>query len=53
MQTHLVPNGTAYAIDTDIASVMLLRRDATIEDWSDPKQTNTASKPPRGLALGF
>jgi hypothetical protein len=50
MQTHLVPNGTAYAIDTDIASVMLLRRDATIEDWSDPKQTNTASKPPRGSA---
>jgi hypothetical protein len=31
----LVPNGTAYAIDTNVASVMLLRRDAAIEDWYD------------------
>jgi len=33
----LVPNGTAYAIDTRVAAVMLLRRDVTIEDWQDPK----------------
>ena len=33
----LVPNGTAYAIDTRIASVMLLRRDITVEDWEDIK----------------
>jgi HK97 family phage major capsid protein len=33
----LVPNGTAYAIDTRIASVMLLRRDVTVEDWEDVK----------------
>jgi len=32
----LVPNGAAYAIDTRVAGVMLVRRDATIEDWSDP-----------------
>lgn len=33
----LVPNGTAYAIDTRVASVMLLRRDITVEDWEDIK----------------
>jgi len=33
----LVPNGTAYAIDTRVAAVMLLRRDVTVEDWQDPK----------------
>ena len=31
----LVPNGTAYAIDTRVASVMLLRRDIAVEDWED------------------
>jgi len=33
----LVPNGTAYAIDTRVASTMLLRRDVTVEDWEDVK----------------
>ena len=33
----LVPNGTAYAIDTRVAAVMLLRRDVTVEDWQDAK----------------
>ena len=33
----LVPNGTAYAIDTRAAAVMLLRRDVTAEDWEDVK----------------
>ncbi|MBN1244787.1 hypothetical protein JXA31_04260 [Candidatus Bathyarchaeota archaeon] len=33
----LVPNGVAYALDTRIASVMLLRRDITVEDWEDIK----------------
>ena len=32
-----VPNGVAYAIDTNVASVMLLRRDITVEDWEDIK----------------
>jgi hypothetical protein len=31
----LVPNGTMYAIDTRVASIMLLRRDVTVEDWED------------------
>jgi len=34
----LVPNGTAYAIDTRVASVMLLRRDVTVEDWESVKE---------------
>jgi HK97 family phage major capsid protein len=41
MRVHastLVPNGTAYAIDTRVASVMLLRRDIAVEDWEDIKQ---------------
>ena len=33
----LVPNGTAYAIDTRVASAMLIRRDITVEDWEDVK----------------
>lgn len=40
MRVHastLVPNGTAYALDTRVASVMLLRRDITVEDWEDIK----------------
>jgi hypothetical protein len=32
-----ITNGIAYAIDTRIASVMLLRRDLTVEDWYDAK----------------
>ncbi len=41
MKVHsstLVPNGTAYAIDTRVAAVMLLRRDVTTEDWEDVKK---------------
>lgn len=35
--SSLFTNGVAYAIDTRIASMMLLRRDVTVEDWFDPK----------------
>ncbi len=37
VSSPLVPNGTAYAIDTSVASVMLLRRDVTVQDWEDVK----------------
>jgi len=40
MRVHsstLVPNGTAYAIDTRVAGIMLIRRDVAVEDWSEPK----------------
>lgn len=33
----LATNGTAYAMDTRVATVMLLRRDVTTEDWEDPR----------------
>jgi len=33
----LCTNGVAYAIDTRVAAIMLLRRDVTVEDWEDPK----------------
>ena len=36
VETALVPNGTAYAIDARVAGMMLIRRDVTVEDWSDP-----------------
>jgi ABC-type molybdate transport system substrate-binding protein len=32
----LVPNGTAYAIDQATAGIMLIRREVTVENWSDP-----------------
>jgi HK97 family phage major capsid protein len=35
MSSSLIPNGTAYAIDTRVASTLLLRRDVTVEDWED------------------
>jgi hypothetical protein len=56
MRVHastLVPDGTAYALDTTVASVMLLRRDITVEDWEDIKTANTASEPQRGSAWAF
>ena len=37
LASTLVPNGVAYAIDTRVAAVMLLRRDITVEDWEDPR----------------
>lgn len=37
LASTLVPKGTAYAIDTRVAAVMLLRRDVTVEDWEDSK----------------
>jgi len=33
----LCTNGVAYAIDTRVSAVMLLRRDMTVEDWEDIK----------------
>ena len=34
-KTKMKAGETAYAIDTCIASIMLIRRDVTVEDWSD------------------
>ena len=35
--SSLVPEGTAYATNTHVASVMLVRRDVTVNEWSDFK----------------
>ena len=50
--TTLVPNGTAYAIDTRIAAVMLLRRDITIEDWVDVKNGKYGVRATTRFGLG-
>ncbi|MCJ7559584.1 hypothetical protein MUO79_03065 [Candidatus Bathyarchaeota archaeon] len=48
----LVPNGTAYAIDTRVASVMLLRRDVTAEDWEDIKNGKYGVRATTRFGLG-
>ncbi|MCW3994585.1 MAG: phage major capsid protein [Candidatus Bathyarchaeota archaeon] len=48
----LVPNGTAYAIDTRVASVMLLRRDVTVEDWEDIKNGKYGVRATTRFGLG-
>jgi HK97 family phage major capsid protein len=48
----LVPNGTVYAIDTRVASVMLLRRDVTVEDWEDVKSSKYGVRASTRFGLG-
>lgn len=48
-----VPNGTAYAIDTRVASIMLLRRDLTVEDWYDAKTGNSGIRSTIRFGLGI
>jgi HK97 family phage major capsid protein len=48
----LVPNGTAYALDTRVASVMLLRRDVTVEDWEDIKNGNYGVRATTRFGIG-
>jgi len=56
MKVHastLIPNGTAYAIDTNVASVMLLRRDITVEDWEDIKNGKYGVRATTRFGLGI
>lgn len=48
-----IPNGTAYAIDTRVASVMLLRRDLTVEDWYDAKTGKSGVRATSRFGLGI
>ena len=48
-----IANGTAYAIDTRVASVMLLRRDLTIEDWYDAKTGKSGIRGTSRFGLGI
>ncbi|MEM3699836.1 MAG: phage major capsid protein [Candidatus Bathyarchaeia archaeon] len=52
LASTLVPNGTAYAIDTRVAAVMLLRRDITVEDWEDPKSGKFGVRATTRFGLG-
>jgi hypothetical protein len=47
-----VTNGTAFAIDTRVASVMLLRRDVTTEDWYDAKTGKSGVRATTRFGLG-
>jgi hypothetical protein len=49
----LVPNGTAYAIDKLVAGIMLIRRDVTVEDWSDSKNDQYGLKATTRFGLGI
>jgi len=48
----LVPNGTAYALDARVATVMLLRRDVTVEDWEEPKSGKFGVRASTRFGLG-
>jgi HK97 family phage major capsid protein len=47
-----VPNGTAYATDTRVGSVMLVRRDLTVEDWYDAKTGKSGVRGTTRIGLG-
>jgi hypothetical protein len=47
-----ITNGVAYAVDTNIASVMLLRRDLTVEDWYDAKTGKSGVRGTTRFGLG-
>ena len=49
----LVPNGTAYAIDKFIAGIMLIRRDVTVEDWSDLREDKYGLRATTRFGLGI
>ena len=47
-----ISNGTAYAIDTRVAAIMLLRRDVTAQDWEDPKSGKYGVRATTRFGLG-
>jgi hypothetical protein len=49
----LVPNGTAYAIDDRVAGMMLIRRDVTVQDWSDPVEGQYGVRATTRFCLGI
>ena len=51
--SSLFTNGVAYAIDTRIASAMLLRRDITVEDWVDVKNGKFGVRATTRFGLGI
>jgi HK97 family phage major capsid protein len=53
MASTLVPNGTAYAMDTRVAAVMLLRRDVTVEEWEYAKTGEFGVRATTRFGLGI
>jgi len=53
MASTLMTNGVTYAIDTRVASVMLLRRDVTVEDWEDPRTGEFGVRATTRFGLGI
>ena len=51
--SSLVPEETAYAINTLVASVILIRRDVTVEEWSDPLANRYGVKATSRFGLGI
>jgi hypothetical protein len=49
----LVPKGTAYAINTHVAGIMLIRRDVTVEEWSGPLANRYGVKATTRFGLGI
>jgi HK97 family phage major capsid protein len=52
ISSPLVTNGVAFAIDTRVASAMLLRRDVTVEDWEDVKNGKYGVRATTRFGLG-
>jgi hypothetical protein len=51
--SSLATNTLGYAIDTDVAAVMLLRRDVTVEDWYDAKTEKYGVRASTRFGLGI
>jgi hypothetical protein len=51
--SSLATNTLGYAIDTDVAAVMLLRRDVTVEDWYDAKSEKYGIRASTRFGLGI
>ncbi len=49
----LVPPGTAYAIDVSAAGVMLIRRDVTVDDFSEPMKDRFGFRATTRFGLGI
>jgi len=52
VSSSLITNGMAYAIDTRVAAMMLLRRDVTGQDWEDAKSGKYGVRATTRFGLG-
>ncbi len=52
-KTKMKAGETTYAIDTRIAGVMLIRRDVTVEDWSESMTGKYGVKASTRFGLGI